>query len=278
MLRRITQPVQIRYHGGWEGSAPFYIWVVQAVSGERKDRMAWWPYLLCVIVLGATCVYGISIYDDLPARVATHAGFDGTPDAWGPKSVGNVFGVLMVGAGVVLLFAVIDALTVKSLSMSGWGSGARAQRSRVTTRLTGALLRYLAVVVTSCMSVMTVLGWHEIRGWAPASVLIVLMGAPMIGVVVMLWKLLRAEPSPSELDAERRSAENGSVEEASVDQDPRYWAGGIIYNNPADERVVVPKRYGLGTTINYGRPAGKTFYWGVVLLLVGSLALPFVLG
>jgi uncharacterized membrane protein len=52
--------------------------------------------------------------------------------------------------------------------------------------------------------------------------------------------------------------------------DDRYWSGGLFYNNPDDPAVFVPKRYGLGWTVNFGNPRGKLF-------LIGMLLLPLVL-
>ncbi len=55
--------------------------------------------------------------------------------------------------------------------------------------------------------------------------------------------------------------------------DDRYWYGGIFYNNPDDPDAFVPKRYGLGWTINVGHPLGK-FVMIVILLLA---LLPLIL-
>jgi uncharacterized membrane protein len=60
--------------------------------------------------------------------------------------------------------------------------------------------------------------------------------------------------------------------------DDRYWYGGIFYNNPDDPAVFVPKRYGLGWTVNFGHPTGKRF---MILLMIGIillLLLPVILG
>lgn len=54
--------------------------------------------------------------------------------------------------------------------------------------------------------------------------------------------------------------------------DDRYWYGGIFYNNPDDPDPFVPKRYGLGWTVNFGHPMGKLF---LIAILLG-LALPLV--
>jgi uncharacterized membrane protein len=48
--------------------------------------------------------------------------------------------------------------------------------------------------------------------------------------------------------------------------DNRYWYRDIFYNNPDDPEVFVPKRYGLGWTVNFGHPKGKLFMIGMLLL------------
>lgn len=58
----------------------------------------------------------------------------------------------------------------------------------------------------------------------------------------------------------------------TVDDDD-CWLGGMCYYNPRDTRVMVEKRFGVGTTMNMATAAGKAT--GVVLLVVllGSLVL-----
>lgn len=38
------------------------------------------------------------------------------------------------------------------------------------------------------------------------------------------------------------------------DANPDHWRFWIFYYNPADERTLVPKRVGLGWTVNFARP------------------------
>jgi uncharacterized membrane protein len=49
------------------------------------------------------------------------------------------------------------------------------------------------------------------------------------------------------------------------------WKG-IFYANPDDPALLVPKRSGLGYTLNFGNP----WSWGVLASLIGIAALPFV--
>lgn len=52
--------------------------------------------------------------------------------------------------------------------------------------------------------------------------------------------------------------------------DDQYWYGAFFYSNPDDPELFVPKRYGLGWTVNFGHPLGK---W----VLIGTLLPPLVL-
>src|SRR6516164_1117892 len=51
-----------------------------------------------------------------------------------------------------------------------------------------------------------------------------------------------------------------------------HWSG-FFYSNPEDPALFVPKRYGVGYTLNFGNP----WSWVVLALLVVMVALPIVL-
>lgn len=82
-------------------------------------------------------------------------------------------------------------------------------------------------------------------------------------ILVLLWHPQRSRPKTSTF-ADRQRADIVFREE------DRYWYGGFFYNNPDDPAVFVPKRFGLGWTVNFGHPRGK-------LVLLGILLLPLVM-
>lgn len=55
--------------------------------------------------------------------------------------------------------------------------------------------------------------------------------------------------------------------------DNRNWSASVVYYNPDDPDVLVPKRYGYGRTINFGHPRGKV----ALVVLIGLILLPIVL-
>lgn len=50
------------------------------------------------------------------------------------------------------------------------------------------------------------------------------------------------------------------------------WKG-IFYSNPEDPALLVPKRFGIGWTVNFGNP----WSWVVLALILFAVALPFIL-
>ena len=55
----------------------------------------------------------------------------------------------------------------------------------------------------------------------------------------------------------------------NVDDDS-YWKLGMFYYNPHDPSIFVEKRYGIGWTINFGRPAGIAI---IILIIAASILL-----
>jgi uncharacterized membrane protein len=51
--------------------------------------------------------------------------------------------------------------------------------------------------------------------------------------------------------------------------DERYWYNGLWYNTPDDPALFVPKRFGLGWTLNFGHAQARLF----LITLAGMLLL-----
>ena len=63
----------------------------------------------------------------------------------------------------------------------------------------------------------------------------------------------------------------------------RFWRGGIFYVNPDDPGLFVPKRFGIGYTINFAHPWSSValaviLLVSVVPIMVAALVLHHLLG
>lgn len=61
--------------------------------------------------------------------------------------------------------------------------------------------------------------------------------------------------------------------------DDRFWRGGLVYVNRDDPALMVPRRFGLGWTLNFGNPGAAMFlvgvlaFVGLVISIVAALRL-----
>jgi len=94
--------------------------------------------------------------------------------------------------------------------------------------------------------------------------LLVIGGVLIAIVLILLWHPQRSRIKTNTFADTQHS-------DAVFREDDRYWYGGFFYNNPDDPALFVPKRFGLGWTVNFGHSQGK-------LVLIGMLLLPLVLG
>ena len=89
---------------------------------------------------------------------------------------------------------------------------------------------------------------------------LLLMGGLLIAAVLTLfWHPQRSRTKTSTF------ADRGRTDAVFRDDD-RYWYGGVFYNNPNDPALFVPKRFGLGWTMNFGHPRAKLILFGMVLV------------
>ena len=92
--------------------------------------------------------------------------------------------------------------------------------------------------------------------WLFLFLLCVLLVAALL---ILLWHPLRSQ-------TKERIPANRNFTDPIFRDDDRYWYGGVFYNNPDDPNILVPKRFGLGWTINFGNPKGRLFMIVMILL------------
>ena len=49
--------------------------------------------------------------------------------------------------------------------------------------------------------------------------------------------------------------------------DDVHWKLGFIYYNPEDSKVLIPKRYGIGWTLNFANMWSYVFIVGLILII-----------
>lgn len=240
-------------------------------SWTSRVQIGW--YVASVAILLVTAAVGAARYDDLPGRIPTHFSGWSTPDQYGSTSVLTVFGPLLIGLAVVVvmlgIIAVSYASPVRQYPDGDAGAGrVRALRMRELAARTIGLLCLLCnlIICGACVAI-----WFDVTSWALPPVLIVplaLMGVTIVWVVIAGMRL-QTDTSPAAGDA---------VGPQSPDDD-RYWKAGLFYVNRDDPALFVPKRQGIGWTVNLAHRGGQAFVAVTLLIAVaGAVAAAFLGG
>lgn len=106
--------------------------------------------------------------------------------------------------------------------------------------------------------------------------LLLMCGLVIVAVFILFWHPQRSRPKTTTLADYQHSS-------PIFRDDDRYWSAGFFYNNPDDPALFVPKRFGLGWTLNFGHPQAKPFIITIlvvilVLVVVPPLAVAFLGG
>ncbi|HEY2762913.1 MAG TPA: DUF1648 domain-containing protein [Pseudonocardiaceae bacterium] len=241
--------------GGW------YEGLHQAIAvdtGLRTDppRFPWLWLAPALIVTLATVVIGVISYPSMPEMLAVHYGAKGVPNRWAAKSVGTAFSLVFVQIGVTALLVGIAAAIFRSrpdIDPARPIGSARWHRQYLS--LGAKALLGLVAMIDAGMGGSSLLMWTgTVTSWAPLVVVLPILAAVVAAVVV--------------LARNNRERDEGEPDTGLTHRDDdKYWRGGLFYINRDDHTLLVPRRFGLGWTLNFGNPKAAMLLAGVVTLI-----------
>lgn len=238
--------------------------VVDTSLRTRPERFPWLWTVPALLVLVITVIVGLIRYPTMPNVLVLHYTIHGVPDRTGAKSVFSAFSIVLVQACVtalILLLARWSLRTRPGIDASAPGTTAVQYRAFVS-RMTRAVLVLAAFTNLSMFAA----AWQIWTG-APSVALAVL---PVVaGLVVMLAVSIRTGQNGSRVrvagPAENTTENTGVVQR----DDDRFWHGaGNIYVNRDDPALLVPKRFGIGWTFNFGNPRAMALLVIPIAILV----------
>jgi uncharacterized membrane protein len=101
----------------------------------------------------------------------------------------------------------------------------------------------------------------------------VIIGSLMTGPAMLIVLALALAPL-NRIDEELRALGGGTA--LGTHSDGWRW-GGLIYFAPDDPALVVPKRIGIGQTLNFARPAAWSVLIGILVVVLLVALVPALL-
>ncbi|HEY4224424.1 MAG TPA: DUF1648 domain-containing protein [Pseudolysinimonas sp.] len=245
--------------GDWFEGIPVRV-TAQITSPAYDHPPLVWP-ALAAIVLAVAAAADVALYPTLPDPIPVHFNFSGEPDAWAAKSVWSVFGLLLVGAAVVVLLTALSAVAARynARTQSDDTADQAALRTRVQRSMLTSLLSQLSFVIAIGIS-----GIELIQRLLPGATWTVAVCA--IVLVVLVMAVVIAAVVRGRRHMQPANVRDPRTPRPDAVDDDQHWRGGLLYVNRDDPALVVPRRFGLGWTFNLGHPGGIAVT--VLLLLV----------
>ncbi|MEE9094751.1 DUF1648 domain-containing protein [Pseudarthrobacter phenanthrenivorans] len=238
-----------------------------AVDTELRTsppRFPWRWVAPAGIITAATAVIGVVMYPSMPQTLAVHYGANGLPNRLEVKSVGSAFSLVFLQLGLTALMAGIAAAIVRSrpdLDPARPVGSSRWARHYMTLSAK-ALLGLVAMIDLGLMGSSLLMWTGTVTRWAPLVVVVPVLASVAAAVAVLARN-------------NRDRGGNGEDTGLTHRDDDRYWRGGVIYINREDPALLVPRRFGIGWTLNFGDPRAAMLLSGIVALIGLVITLRF---
>ena len=239
-----------------------------AVDTELRTNPPRFPWLWlapALIVTLATVVIGVISYPSMPQMLAVHHGANGVPTRVATKSVATAFSLVFVQIGVTtLLVGIAAAIFFRSrpdIDPAHPVSSARWHRQYMSLAAK-ALLGLVAMIDAGMLGSSLLMWTGTVTSWAPLVVVLPILAAVVVAVVI--------------LATNNRERDDGEQDTGLTHlDDDKYWRGGLFYLNHQDHALLVPRRFGLGWTLNFGNPRAAMLLASLVALISLLITLRF---
>lgn len=230
------------------------------VAGRRHAPFPIGWYALALLLTAAVIAWGVSLYPSMPGFIPVPSQEPSGPEA--VKSIWTVFALPLVGLGALTMtFALAAAFRIATSTASGASPAPQGRGLSVRRAMT--LLGQIALLTALHTTALAVLTWKVHAAG--------LFTLGFFFYMVVLLTLVVIAITRSRLDTREQDAGQRS---AGDEGDNAHWKYGMFYYNRDDPSFLVPKRYGIGWTVNFAQPRGAAFFF----ILLGILAVAIVAG
>lgn len=270
MIRYRAKVQSIKLQEGWQAHAQ----LSAAYAANHPDEMprmlplAW--NLLYIPVLLLTAGLIAALYPSMPDQIPMQVDFAGNVTRSVAKSPASVSFPLLIELFMAIIFV-----------FSHWSIGRSKPRIDPRKPATSAYAyaayaRAMCVVMVAgglCLNAVLGVGMplasaHRITLmqaglWVVAAAMVFVVGS----IVVALkygQSGARLHARMLQIDEDGGAAEKGGM----PNDEDRFWKLGVFYVNRNDAAFIVPKRFGVGWTVNFAHPIAWLLIAGLVLLIV----------
>ncbi len=224
-------------------------------------------YVIPLLVIILNIVLAVVMYDKVPQQMPIHWGFDGKVTDYAEKSwftvlLPSIFNIFMLGIN----FFVHYTLLRMQKRLDPEHPDEALYRLIISRRYWSIYVFVLTMMLVLVMTVLNLMTLGLVGNYWANVITIGTIIITIFAVVFAIYIGIKVGNQGSRLKL------NDMPLEDAFEDDDEYWIlGGTIYYNPDDPAVFIPKRVGIGSSVNVGIWQGKLLIALLFILVIGSI-------
>lgn len=263
MLHYRKRVKAIKREEGWKAERDEAVALIGFEEAPAPPSLAWNVVYVPIVLI--TLALGLALYPSTPDLVPTHIDFAGNVNQWTPKGPALIAFPLLVEVFMAACFIFSHWMTIRSKkdvdparpAISAYAYGAFARAECILLLVGGSVL-------TAVLGIVMILMMTEFLSMLVTMVLIIVATLVFVGATIA-FSIVYGQ-SGSRLV--KRLEENGDI----IADNEEHWKAGIFYWNKDDASLILPKRFGVGWTMNWARPVAWLIVGGFTLASIAFVA------
>ena len=263
MLHYRKKVKAIKREEGWKAERDEAVALIGFEEAPAPPSLAWNVVYVPIVLI--TLALGLALYPSTPDLVPTHIDFAGNVNQWTPKGPALIAFPLLVEVFMAACFIFSHWMTIRSKkdvdparpAISAYAYGAFARAECILLLVGGSVL-------TAVLGIVMILMMTEFLSMLVTIALIIVATLILVGATIAIFVVYGQSGSRlvKRLDA------SGDI----IADNDEHWKAGIFYWNKDDASLILPKRFGVGWTMNWARPAAWLIVGGFTLASIAFVA------
>jgi uncharacterized membrane protein len=263
---------ELKIEKGWDKIGGKIVMVDMRYSRDKKRRGIVSPiwFLIPLGIILFNIILAFVLYPTLPDKIPIHWDFQGNIDRYNEKSIATIFMMPLTQISMAIVMYFTYFIIGRSKQQINPNSPGESLKRNILFRKAWSI--YLIGMLTLLELLLTFinmisLGVLHINMGIFNFITLGISGIIIIGTIVLAVKIGQG--------GERLKLKEDKVIGTIHDRDDdNLWKlGNTIYYNPDDSSLFVEKRFGIGWTVNTGRPLGMFFMILPIIIIVTTIIL-----
>lgn len=263
MLHYRKRVEAIKREEGWKAERDEAVALIGFEEAPAPPSLAWNVVYMPIVLI--TLAIGLALYPSAPDMVPTHFDFAGNVNQWTPKGPALIAFPLLFEVFMAACFIFSHWMTIRSKkdidparpAISAYAYGAFARAECILLLVGGSVL-------TAVPGIVMILMMAEILSMFVTVALIIVATLILVGATIAVSVVYGQSGSR----LVKRLEENGDM----IADNDEHWKAGVFYWNKDDASLILPKRFGVGWTMNWARPAAWLIVGGFTLASIAFVA------